>query len=330
MEPVADRTKPGQPRVDIVSSALVAALGESTAPTHSTSFGVMGTTASITLVGGSSDMLAELVTEAHAMDQRWSRFRPDSEVSQLNWAEGQAVEVSPDTAVLIQGMRAAHAVTRGVYDPTILPALVAGGYAISRVDASRVTTLPESARWPGNIDGAIVSGNTVTLPRGTTVDPGGIGKGYAADLLVAAALDAGALGVLVEMGGDLRIAGEAPDGHQWRIGIENPFVPTEHIKIVNLVDGAVATSSRLKKTWTINGENHHHLVDARSGTSLITNVVTVTVIAATATRAEVLTKPGFVWPIDEYLDWLPTVGAAGIVIDSTGTCTESDNWSDYE
>ena len=330
MEPVADRTNPGQPNHDIVARALVAALGDSTAPTHSHTFGVMGTTASITLVGGSSGMVAELVAEAHAMEQRWSRFLPDSEVSRVNWAEGEPVEVSPDTAVLVQGMRAAHAVTRGVYDPTILPTLVRAGYAASRTDPSRTTTLPESARWPGNIDGAIVSGNTVTLPRGTTIDPGGMGKGFAADLLVSAALEAGALGALVELGGDLRIAGESPNGHQWRIGIENPFVPSEHIKIVNLVDGAVATSSRLKKTWTQDGEIRHHLMDSQSGRSLETDIVTVSVIAATATRAEVLTKPGFVWPVDDYLEWLPTVGAAGIVIDSTGLCTESDNWSDYE
>ena len=315
---------------DIASSALIAALGEGTAPTLSRGFDVMGTTAHITVVGGSVEMLNELQDLAHDMDLRWSRFRPTSEISALNCAEGAPVTVSTDTAVMIQGMRAAHAVTRGVYDPTILPRLVELGYAQSRRDSTLRTELPASAAYPGDIAGVVVSGDTVTMPRGTTVDPGGIGKGFAADMLVARAREIGALGVMVEIGGDLRIDGEAPDGKLWRIGIENPFVPAEHMKVVALKDGAVATSSRLKRTWVSDGEQRNHLVSATDGQSMGGNVVTVTVIAATATRAEVLTKPGFVWSADEYLRWLPTVAAAGIVVTADGTCIESDNWSDYE
>lgn len=324
MAPVAN-----DPR-DIAASAVIAALGDNTAPTVSRTFSVMGTTAHITLVGATELMMADLHVMIVDMEHRWSRFRADSEISRLNWAEGAPVTVSTDTAVLIQGMRAAHTVTRGVFDPTILPRLVELGYAQSRRDASMRTELPASATYPGDMAGVVVNGDVVTMPRGTAIDPGGIGKGFAADMAVAHARELGALGAMVEIGGDLRIDGEAPDGTMWRIGIENPFVPAEHMKVVALKDGAVATSSRLKRVWDQDGVQHNHLLDSLEGQSIGGDVVTVSVIAATATRAEVLTKPGFVWPVAEYLRWLPTVAAAGIVVLADGTCIESDNWSDYE
>jgi thiamine biosynthesis lipoprotein len=59
-------------------------------------------------------------------------------------------------------------------------------------------------------------------------------------------------------------------------------------------------------------------------------VQTVSVIATSGARAETLTKPGFVRPPSEYLAWLPTVGAAGLVIDESGAVTVSENWENYE
>lgn len=272
-------------------------------------------------------MLDDLVDAAHFCESKWSRFIADSDISRINNAEGNPTEVDAVTVSLVMEMLAARRLTDGQYDPTILPRLVAEGYSRSRTDPARLTTLPASARWPVDTAGTTVSGTTVTLPLGMTLDPGGIGKGFAADVLAMRARELGALGALIEIGGDLRIDGTAPDGELWRIGIDDPHNRGQHCARVNLRDGAVATSSTLLRTWEHNGETRHHLMDPETGTSIDSDVVSVSVIAVSASIAEVVAKCGF--RRTDFLEWAPTLGTAALVVLRDGTIRQSDNWKDY-
>lgn len=287
----------------------------------------MGTTANILLVAGTDSMLDDMVESARFMHDRWTRFGATSDISRLNNAEGEATEVDPITVNLVMEMLAARRLTDGLYDPTILPRLVKEGYDRSRVNPDKVTILPDSARWPVDTSGTTISGNTVSLPLGMTLDPGGIGKGFAADLLAHRALEFGALGALVEIGGDVRINGTAPDGALWRIGIEDPFEQGAHCARVNLVDGAVATSSSLIRTWERDGVTRNHLIDPMTGDSMDSEIVSVSVIAVSASIAEVVAKCGFQRP--DFLDWVGTIGCAALLVLRDGTLHESPNWKDY-
>jgi thiamine biosynthesis lipoprotein len=287
----------------------------------------MGTVANLVLVGGTEEMLDELVRTADFLQSLWSRFLPDSDITRLNNAEGVAVAVNPLTAKLVSEMLAARTLTDGEYDPTILPKLLAEGYAASRVNPSNVTVLPASARWPIETTGTTIQENIVTLPIGVTLDSGGIGKGIAADVLATMALEQGALGILAEIGGDIRIAGTPPDGSHWRIDIEDPFVESRSIARVNLIDGAVATSSTLKRTWDIDGRTANHIIDAHTGLSMTSDVVTVSVVAVSSGIAEVITKAGFTRR--DFLTWAPTLGAAAFLVYRDGTTAQTANWKDY-
>jgi thiamine biosynthesis lipoprotein len=315
------------PHTSIASSAIRAAQGDGGAPTVTRQFAVMGTIANLVVVGGTTDMLDELERTAFHLQSLWSRFLDDSDITRLNNAEGKPVTVNPLTAKLVTEMLAARTVTDGEYDPTILPKLVAEGYAASRVDSSHVTSLPASARWPIDPTGTVIDGNIVTLPIGVTLDSGGIGKGIAADIMMTMALERGALGALVEMGGDVRIGGTPPDGTHWRIGIEDPYVEERSIARVNLLDGAVATSSTLKRVWEKDGKSVNHLIDVHTGEPMMTDVVTVSVIAVSAGIAEVITKAGFTRR--DFLLWVPNLGAAAFVVYRDGTTAQSANWKDY-
>jgi thiamine biosynthesis lipoprotein len=287
----------------------------------------MGTVANLVLVGGTEEMLDELVRTADFLQSLWSRFLSDSDITRLNNAEGVAVAVNPLTAKLVSEMLAARTLTDGEYDPTILPKLLAEGYAASRVNPSNVTVLPASARWPIETTGTTIQDNIVTLPIGVTLDSGGIGKGIAADVLATMALEQGALGILAEIGGDIRIAGTPPDGSHWRIDIEDPFVESRSIARVNLIDGAVATSSTLKRTWDIDGRTANHIIDAHTGLSMTSDVVTVSVVAVSSGIAEVITKAGFTRR--DFLTWAPTLGAAAFLVYRDGTTAQTANWKDY-
>lgn len=290
---------------------------------------IMGGHGTITLVGGSEKLMDECWAFADTCEQLWSRFLPDSDISRLNWAEGNPVQVAPLTRQLIAAMIAGHSLSLGSYDPTLLPQVLAAGYNASTVDPTAVTTLPKTAQAPGNIEGIQFTDEAVFMPLGTTLDPGGLGKGFSADLVAAFALEHGAYGVMAEFGGDIVVQGDAPDGQAWRLGVENPYVPDEHISIIRMQRGAIATSSQLKRRFGEGDAQAHHLIDPATQHSASSPAQAVTVIAASGARAEALTKRGFVEKPADYLSWLPKVGAAGLVVFADGTQQTSPNWSTY-
>ncbi|TAL43396.1 MAG: FAD:protein FMN transferase [Salinibacterium sp.] len=285
----------------------------------------MGGHGTVTVIGGSAALVDEAFVLIETCEALWSRFLPASDVTRLNWAEGAPVEVDPLTIRLIEAMREGAALTGGDFDPTLLPDLLTAGYRASRVSPSLETTLPASATSPGRLDDIAIEGMTVRMPVGTTLDAGGIGKGLAADLVCEFAMAHGAAGVMAELGGDIVVAGRAPDNRAWLLGIEDPFETTEHLTTVCVVRGAIVTSSQRKRRF---GEQHH-LIDPRSSTSAATSIQTVTVIAATGARAEALAKSGFLREPAEFLAWLPTVGGAALLIDADGAQYVSANWERY-
>jgi thiamine biosynthesis lipoprotein len=290
---------------------------------------LMGGHGTITIVGASSVLLDETFALAMRCEALWSRFIASSDISQLNWSEGEPTVVDQSTVRLVEAMRDGWKLTAGDYDPTLLPDVLAAGYAASFVDPSRVTALPPSAVAPGKIDRITIDRQTVTLPFGTTLDPGGIGKGLAADIACEFAMAEGAWGVMAEFGGDVVVAGQAPDGVAWRLGIEDPLDPGGHCAVIRLARGSLVTSSQRKRRWATRDGDRHHLIDPGTHTSASTSVQTVSVIAATGARAETLAKSGFVRDVAGYLGWLPTVGAAGLVTNDTGAISTSQNWSRY-
>ena len=290
---------------------------------------VMGGHGTISLVGGNQDLLDECWALADTCEQLWSRFISDSDISRINWSEGEPVRIAPLTRQLIAAMVSGHTLTEGVYDPTLLPDVMSAGYSTSTVDPTRSTQLPPSAVAPGHLEGIKFSDDHVIVPMGTTLDSGGIAKGFTADLIAQHAIDKGAYGVMVEIGGDIVVQGDAPDGVAWRLGVEDPYAPEAHASIVRLQRGAVATSSQLKRRFGEGETSTHHLINPATHSSATAEAQTVTVIAASGARAEVLTKRGFVDKPEDFLAWLPSVGGAGLIIFADGRQQVSANWSIY-
>ena len=133
-----------------------------------------------------------------------------------------------------------------------------------------------STRWPA----------PSTIPPASGFDPGGIGKGLAADIVATRVLAAGAGGVCVNLGGDLRIEGVAPAGGSWCIGVDHPDGTT--VALLSIEGGAVATSTTLRRRWTVGGSPRHHLIDPHTGEPAVTDVELMTVVAGQAWRAEAL------------------------------------------
>jgi len=276
----------------------------------------MGTTCEVTLVGGDVGLLDLARRRVEELEGRWSRFRGDSEITRLNSRPGLPTGLTADGYLLVDHAVAAWQWTAGRYDPTVLESIVAAGYDCSFEELQDRGGAGGPRPAPGcagvSLDPQL---RAVTLPPGVGIDPGGIGKGLAADLVVELMLDEGAAGVCVSLGGDGRVAGDAPDGG-WRVGIGNPYEASELLAVVRLSDHGIATSSRLTRRWLSGGLERHHLLDPRSGCSIDNGLDAVTVIAADAWLAEVLTKAAFVAGAAEGVRLLTQLGAAGLLVES--------------
>jgi thiamine biosynthesis lipoprotein len=298
----------------------------------------MGTDVEVLTIGdpGAGEVAGTRAAAAiERLEARWSRFRPTSELCRLNAAGGAPVVVSPETLELIEHAVSGWRATGGLYDPTILAALEAAGYDRSFDTMDRIGSEPGHERAaadpapkapaPGCADITLDRlVRAVRLPPGVTLDLGGIGKGYAADLVAAelmATPGATWRGVVVNMGGDLRAAGDAPGPPGWVVEVEDPL-DTGHTGLLALASGAVATSTRLRRSWSRAGRAFHHLIDPRTGVPAQSGLASVTVLAGEAWRAEVLAKAAFVAGPSSAASIVAEAGATGLLVTDDGEVVE--------
>src|SRR5206468_2520497 len=192
------------------------------------------------------------------LEARWSRFRPQSEISKLNDGAGRPVRVSAETLDLVRLAMEGTRITQGRFDPTVLEAVIRAGYDRSFELLADDPGAPDSSLDVGFEEVRIdADASTVTLPLGVGFDPGGIGKGRAADLLVRELLARGAAGVCANLGGDLRVEGEGPAGGAWTVSVDHPMTG-RRAAVLGLRNGAVATSSRIRRAWGPGTDRRHH------------------------------------------------------------------------
>jgi len=169
----------------------------------------------------------------------------------------------------------------------------------------------------------------IELPVGTALDPGGIGKGLAADIVVAEILDIFGRGSLVSVGGDVSVGGLGPEGKGWRVVVLDPT--SDHsIGEVRLAQGGVATSSTKLRRFSDPASNrtNHHLIDPTTLLPISNQVDGATVIAGTAAWAEILTKAVMVGGQKKAAE-LDLISIASLIVDSTGVHSNS-TWNKYK
>ena len=288
-------------------------------PAAERSFSAMGGQAQVVVLGA-RHLLDIAVRRVAALEARWSRFQPDSDVARLNRAAGTPVRVSPETFLILRLAVDAWRLTAGRFDPTVLGALMANGYdrsfALVGAGPTRASRrVPAAGLADLVLDPA---GPTAQLPSGIGIDLGAVGKGAAADLVVLELLAEGASGVCVNLGGDLRVSGEAPEPGGWVVAVEDPFHPRRELARVAVADGAVATSSRLVRTWPRGGGRAHHLIDPGSGLPCDSGLAAATVVAGCAWWAEVLATAVMVAGLEEGGRLLELHGVTGMLTDDRG------------
>ena len=275
------------------------------------SFRAMGTVCEVAVTAGPPDVflarraLEAAQSEVRACELALSRFDAGSDLSRLNSAAGAWVAVDPRLVDALSAALRGRTDTRGLYDPTILPALEAAGYDRSfelLTDRTPVVLEEWHAGAPIDVD---PSYGRARVERGAAVDLGGIGKGFAATRALAAMRAAWPAlpGGLVDLGGDIAVSGTPPEGGPWRVDITDPRKRDHVLGTLELESGGVATSGRDTRRFGA-GRRLHHLIDPGTGMPAAIGPLAATVTASSAAEAEAYATALGIAALDDARDLL--------------------------
>jgi thiamine biosynthesis lipoprotein len=292
-------------------------------------FRALGTTAEV--ITDPADALpdAEKILEETValLDAAASRFRPDAEIALLATQPGRPIRVSLVLGEVIGVALRAAKQTGGLVDPTVGSSLVALGY-----DRDFDSVAP---------DGEAVSGTPapgwravgwnalrreVTLPAGVMLDVGATAKAWAADTAAARIHEETGAAVLVNLGGDIAVAGPPPAGG-WPVHVgddhrERADTPGDAIA---LTSGGLATSSSSVRQWRRGGRTVHHIVDPATGEPAPPVWRTVSVVAASAVDANTASTAAMVMG-EPALEWLERLGLAARLVSVAGQVMRVGAW----
>lgn len=252
---------------------------------ESLKFSALGGECELYGIGVDAATLRQAQTWITRMHDRLTRFEPHSELSRFN-SSGDWFAISPELEALLHESLRAFDVSDGLVNVAVLPALLAAGYTrdfaagpTERVDPQRVLPLPEALHLrPGE----------ARLVKGAAIDLGGIAKGWMADRL---SEHLGA-NVIVNLAGDLFARGGGDSGEGWPVGFGD--------KTLLLKDMGAATSGTTKRAWA----GGHHLIDPRTGVPAQSDLSEVSVLASTATDAEIYAKVALLLGSRDAPTWL--------------------------
>ncbi|HEY2641494.1 MAG TPA: FAD:protein FMN transferase [Streptosporangiaceae bacterium] len=298
------------------------------------SFEVFGTTAVLLVTNpaalGPARALADRVLAE--VDLACSRFRPDSELVRLNAAAGQPVDISPTFADLLATAIRAAQLTDGDVDPTCGVALAGIGYDRDFADVRAAGDMrPRLTGPPGPVPGwrsieLDRENRQVRLAHGAHIDLGATAKAWASDRCADLIASEHGCGVLISLGGDVAVAGPAPDaGWQIRVTDDHAAPASAPGQTVAITAGGLATSSVTVRTWTVGGRRIHHIIDPSTGAPASSYWRTVSVAAASCTDANTASTAAIVRGAAA-VDWLTAAGLPARLVHDDGTVQTTAGW----
>ncbi len=286
----------GQP----TATPTIAATIELSGPT-------MGTTWKVTIVGTLNDAEQTRVTdvitrELAEVDVQMSTWRPDSEISSFNASSSTApFKASKGFVEVVALSLEIHAASGGAFDVTLAPLIDAWGFGPS---GKRPETVPTDemlatlrARTGADKLHADLTAGTITkdLP-GLSIELSAVAPGYAADRIAAGLTALGHTDHMVDVGGEIRVTGESPQGGPWRLGIERPDSTGGVVhEVVLLTDQtsrpsgpavALATSGDYRNYYEQGGQRLSHTLDPKTARPIAHKLASVSVIHRSAALAD--------------------------------------------
>ena len=284
---------------------------------HEMSGSTMGT--GFRVVAGCADGLdpAWVTTVLDEVESHLSTYRHDSELSEFNDRAGNDwVAVSPMLAEIVRMALDLAALTQGSFDPTVAQAVARAGFG---PPGSGEPSVPAGIGYQAIEVDSATPALRKSAPR--EIDLSAIAKGYAVDRIRDVLAANRGLDLMVEIGGEIAVAGRPRRGGRWRIGIEHPD-PDEGVFVsIGLDEGAVATSGHYRQFRMVGGKRVSHLIDPRTGEPLVAagdGLESVTVVTSAAAHADALATAIAVMGVERGLEFAERNGLAVLMFQRSG------------
>ena len=236
---------------------------------HSIQFVAMASDCEVRLAGVSAaraqTLAAQAMAEVQRIETKYSRYRTDSVVSQINAAagSGEPIAIDAETAQLLAFATQLFELSDGLFDAT-------SGVLRQVWDfkAGRKPSAQQLAEVLPRIGWNHVQWNDQTarlMQHGMELDFGGFGKEYAADRAATLLMNEGARHGLVNLGGDIRVIGPQADGSPWLMGIRHPRQDDAVIASIPITSGALATSGDYERFFVEGDQRFCHILNPRTG-----------------------------------------------------------------
>lgn len=267
-------------------------------------------------------LLDECFAICDAYEKQLSRTIADSDIGRINAAGGQPVHVSAETIDLLQKGIDYGELSDGRFDITIAPASglwdFTSGHPALPNDSAIQAALPLISYRNIVLD---KEAQTVTLTNaGSSIDLGGIAKGYIADRIKDYLIAKGVTSAIIDLGGNILTVGSKPDDSGFLIGIKEPFSETGDVLTGVLVrDKSVVTSGTYQRCFRIDGVLYHHILDPETGYPADTDLSSITIISDGSADGDALSTICILLGLKDglaFIESLPNVEAVFVTKDN--------------
>ncbi|MDK2967471.1 MULTISPECIES: FAD:protein FMN transferase [Lacrimispora] len=293
---------------------------------------LMGTKISLYLKAKGADLL---VSNAEDMLIRYNEiFSANSEHSQLALLKKAAAfapqKVDEELYELIK-IGKAHSLCKNSYLNIAIGPLIKLwriGFAEAHIpDKEAIGNVLELLK-PENIQLDDDNKTVYFLKKGMEIDLGAIAKGYFADKVMEFFKKSGAVSAMVDMGGNVLVYGESPsEGGDWKVGIQNPFLPRGNVAaLVSIRDQSVVTSGIYERVLEKEGSRYHHIFNSQTGLPIENNIASLTIIADRSLDCDIYTTKFFgldAASIIRRVNTMNDLGAVVITVDGKLACTDN-------
>lgn len=230
-----------------------------------------------------SKLLTIARDEALRIEEKFSRYKPDNIIAQINHAAGKPVALDDETRLLMDYADLCYQLSEGLFD--ITSGVLRRAWVFDGSDKIPAQNLIDQILPLVGWHKASLSNNQLHLLPGMEIDLGGIGKEYAVDRVLYLLKQQTDSPLLVNFGGDLAVSG--PQSHQqaWQVGIETPDAPDRAQQILEISAGALATSGDAKRFLLHQGKRYGHILNPKTGYPIENAPRSVTVAGSNCVQA---------------------------------------------
>lgn len=300
------------------------------APISAVSYDLLHTVITISLYDSADyDLLRQCFALIDQYEHLLSRTLEDTEIYRLNHSEAGRLTVSVRTRELVELSLSYGALTHGALDISIAPISELWDFVSG---ANHVPSKEEiTARLPlVDYRKVSVEGNDIVLAPGMQLELGAVAKGFIADRVKEFLKEQGVSSAVIDLGGNVLLLGEKPDGAAFRVGIQKPFENRNSVVVAisELRDVSMVSSGIYERYFTgEDGTFYHHILDPQTGYPCGNDLLQVTIVSPDSVTGDALSTSCFALGLTEGLALINSLeNVYAVFLTADGTLVFSDGY----